>query len=53
MGVLYTVVNQGDLIAEGRAGATIWVKIPLNFIAPFVVANIGLLGARRDRGLGP
>jgi hypothetical protein len=49
MGILYTVVNQGDLILSGRAGALIWVKIPLNFIAPFLVANLGLIGSRRGR----
>src|SRR4030088_2986717 len=42
MGVVYTVVNQADVIARGKADALVWVKIPLNFLAPFIVANVGL-----------
>jgi hypothetical protein len=52
MGVVYTAVNQADIIARGEADALIWVKVPLNFLAPFVVANMGLLGARA-RAAGP
>jgi hypothetical protein len=47
MGVVYTAVNQADVIAKGDADALLWMKVPLNFLAPFVVANVGLLGSRR------
>lgn len=50
MGVIYSAINQADLILNGDANALLIVKLPLNFLAPFVVANIGLLGARRDKG---
>ena len=46
MGLLYTAVNQADVIVAGDATTALALKIPLNFIAPFVVANVGLLGAR-------
>jgi hypothetical protein len=46
MGIVYTAVNQGDVILGGHADATLYFKVPMNFLAPFVVANIGLLGSR-------
>jgi hypothetical protein len=48
MGVVYTAVNQADVIVRGDGDVLLLVvKVPLNFLAPFVVANIGLLGSRR------
>jgi hypothetical protein len=50
VGVLLTVINQVDVLLDGRATTLTWVKIGLNFCVPFVVTNVGLLaGARTER----
>ena len=46
VGVLLTAINEGDTLANGHLGVGLVVKIPLNFIVPFVVSNLGLLAAR-------
>lgn len=53
VGVVLTLINQGDVIAGGDASAATWVKVGLNFCVPFVVSNLGLLaGKRAERGTG-
>jgi hypothetical protein len=48
VGVVLTFINQADVILAGDATAATWLKCGLNFLVPFVVANLGLLaGARR------
>lgn len=48
VGVVLTLINQADVILAGDATAATWLKCGLNFLVPFVVANLGLLtGARR------
>lgn len=50
MGVVYTAVNQADIIVRGHSDVLTWIKVPLNFVTPFLVANVGLLGARQRAG---
>ncbi|HEY3367867.1 MAG TPA: nitrate/nitrite transporter NrtS [Symbiobacteriaceae bacterium] len=45
VGTWLTVVNQGDLIWSGRFQPTMWPKVLLNYLTPFVVANLGLLSS--------
>lgn len=46
VGVVLTIVNQGDVILSGDATAMTWVKCGLNFVVPFLVSNLGLLSGR-------
>jgi hypothetical protein len=51
VGTVLTLINQVDVIARGEATSLTWIKIPLNFLVPFVVANLGLLaGQPAERG---
>lgn len=46
VGLVLTLVNQGDVVIGGDATSLTWVKIALNFCVPFVVSNLGLLAGR-------
>ncbi|MGN6431838.1 MAG: nitrate/nitrite transporter NrtS [Gaiellaceae bacterium] len=48
VGVVLTAINEGDVIASGKATATTGVKMGLNFVVPFVVSNLGLLAGRQS-----
>jgi hypothetical protein len=48
VGLLLTAINQSDVILDGRATPLTWVRCALNFVVPFVVSNLGLLGGRHD-----
>jgi hypothetical protein len=52
VGVILTLINQGDVIIGGDASALTWVKVGLNFCVPFVVSNLGLLAGKRAEGRG-
>ncbi len=43
VGTWLTGFNQGDVILNGDPGVELWTKIVLNYLTPFVVANLGLL----------
>ncbi len=47
VGVVLTVINQLDIILAGAATTLTWIKLPLNFLVPFVVSNLGLLSGRQ------
>lgn len=47
VGLVLTVINQGSVIAAGDVTIGTWVRCALNFVVPFVVANVGLLSGRR------
>jgi hypothetical protein len=47
VGTALTLINHADVIAGGDATTATWIKVPLNFLVPFVVANLGLLAGRR------
>jgi hypothetical protein len=52
VGVILTVVNQGDVIVGGDASTLTWIKAGGNFVVPFIVSNLGLLaGKRAERDL--
>ena len=46
VGTWLTLFNQGDVLLSGPVDATLTVKIALNYLTPFVVANLGLLSHR-------
>ncbi len=46
VGLVLTAINQGTVIAGGDANAATWIRCALNFVVPFVVSNLGLLGGR-------
>ncbi len=43
VGTWLTLFNQGGAIWTGELGAGLWIKLTLNYLTPFVVANLGLL----------
>lgn len=47
VGVVLTGINEGDAFAAGHVNSLLVAKVPLNFVVPFVVSNLGLLAARR------
>jgi hypothetical protein len=50
VGSVLTMINQGDLLLDGRLPAALGFKIPLNFLVPFVVSSLGYIAARRAAG---
>jgi len=46
VGLVLTAVNQLDVIVAGEATTATWVKSGTNFVVPFIVSNLGLLGGR-------
>lgn len=53
VGSLLTLLNQGDYLLSGNLPPSLWWKIPLTYVVPFVVATYGALGATarpRDPG---
>jgi hypothetical protein len=49
VGTWLTVFNQGDALIAGAVGAGLLGKIFLNYLTPFVVANLGLLSGHRSK----
>jgi hypothetical protein len=47
VGILLTLINQLDVIVEGKATTLTWLKVGLNFCVPFVVSNLGVLTGTR------
>lgn len=52
VGSVLTLVNQGDLLLDGRLPAALAIKIPLNFLVPFLVSSTGYIAARRTGPAG-
>ena len=48
VGVVLTLINQGDVIIHGNATALTGVKVGLNFVVPFIVSNLGVLAGDRS-----
>ncbi len=46
VGTILTLLNQGDVILGGDATGATAVKAALNYVVPFVVANLGMLSGR-------
>jgi hypothetical protein len=47
VGSWLTLFNQGEVLASGHVSAVLLLKVLLNYLTPFVVANLGLLSAER------
>ena len=45
VGLILSLINQGNVVVGGDATALTWVKVGLNFCVPLVVSNLGLLAA--------
>jgi hypothetical protein len=52
VGTWLTLVNQGDALVLGTFGVVLLGKTILNYLTPFVVANVGLLSRERPSGQG-
>lgn len=50
VGSLLTLLNQGDYLFSGDPPPSLWWKIPLTYVVPFVVATYGALGALAKDG---
>jgi hypothetical protein len=48
VGILLTLINQGDVIIHGDASPLMAVKVCLNFLVPFFVSNLGVLAGDRS-----
>ncbi len=48
VGTWLTLFNQIDLLLAWNLDPALFVKIVLNYLTPFVVANAGLLSRRSD-----
>lgn len=50
VGTVLFAVNQLDVVMDGRATTTVWVKSAATYLVPFVVANYGIvIASRADR----
>jgi len=49
VGTVLSIVNEGQVVAGGHAGATTWIRIGVNYAIPFVVASIGYVAPFRTR----
>lgn len=46
VGSWLTLFNQGDVLTSGHVDSVLLLKVLLNYLTPFVVANFGLLSAQ-------
>lgn len=50
VGTVLVGVNQGSVLAAGRLGPLLWVRVGLDYMIPACVSTMGVLaGSRRDR----
>ena len=47
VGSLLFVINQLDVVWQGRATTVVWIKVALTYVVPFCVSNMGILIAAR------
>jgi hypothetical protein len=47
VGTIVTLINQADVMLGGEATAGTWIKAALNYCAPVIVSNLGLLAGKR------
>lgn len=47
VGSWLTLFNQGEVLWAGQASSALLLKVFLNYLTPFVVANLGLLSSGR------
>lgn len=48
VGTWLTLFNQADVLWTDPVNAVVLVKVLLNYLTPFVVANLGLLSSERS-----
>ena len=53
VGSLLTALNHGDALLSGSVSSSLWWKVPLTYVVPFVVATYGALGARPSAKSAP
>ena len=49
VGTVLSLVNQGDVIAQGMAGVVVGLKVLANYAIPFMASSAGALLAVRER----
>lgn len=49
VGTVLSLVNQGDVVAQGMADATVVAKVLANYLIPFLTSSVGALLAVRER----
>jgi hypothetical protein len=50
VGTILSAINQLDVLVNGDATLVTAIKIPLNYLVPFVVSNLGvIMGTRSGR----
>ncbi len=47
VGSWLTLLNQGEVLASGHLSSVLVLKVFLNYLTPFVVANFGLISAEK------
>lgn len=52
VGSILFFINQADVVFEGQATVSTWVKIGLSYLVPFAVSNYGIVLASRRSGPG-
>ena len=52
VGTWLTVFNQGGVFWTGELDGWLWIKVALNYLTPFVVANLGLLSRQSEESKG-
>jgi hypothetical protein len=54
VGSWLTLFNQGEVLWAGEVGFAVLLKVFLNYLTPFAVANLGLLSSeRKDETITP
>ncbi len=48
-GTWLTVFNQGDVFWTSELDGWLWIKVALNYLTPFVVANLGFLSRESEK----
>jgi hypothetical protein len=49
VGTILSLVNQGDVVVQGMAGAAVAAKVVANYAIPFLTSSTGALLAVRER----
>ncbi len=50
VGTILFFINQADVVFDGHATTSTWIKIGLSYLVPFFVANYGIVLASRRSG---
>lgn len=45
VGTVLFAINQLDVVMDGDASSTTWLKVALTYVVPFVVSNLGIIFA--------